>query len=74
MILQIVMLLLLKKEYFLSSVIALWWSPIQVLTGSTCLQGWLQGYVIGWGGGANLTNSRRSMLRFDRLESVSVEV
>ena len=32
-----------------------------------------------WGGGgggvkANLTNSRRSMLRFDQLESVNVEV
>ena len=41
-----------------------------------CKQGWLQGYVIGGGGGikANLTNSRRSMLRFDRLESVNVEV
>ena len=41
-------------------------------------QGWLQGYVIGrgWGGGVkeNLTNSRRSMLRFGQLESVNVEV
>ena len=38
-------------------------------------QGWLQGYVIGGGGvKANLTNSRRSMLRFDSLESVNVEV
>ena len=38
-------------------------------------QGWLQGYVIGGGGvKENLTNSRRSMLRFDRLESVNVEV
>ena len=40
-------------------------------------QGWFQGYVIwGWGGGGgvNLTNSRWSMLRFDQLESVNVEV
>ena len=28
----------------------------------------------GGGGKANLTNSRRSMLRFDQLESVNVEV
>ena len=39
-------------------------------------QGWLQGYVIGGGGGLkeNLTNSSRSMSRFDQLESVNVEV
>ena len=37
-------------------------------------QGWLQGYVIGGGLKANLTNSHRSMLRFDQLESVNVEV
>ena len=39
-----------------------------------CVQGWLQGYVIGWGVKANLTNSCRSMLRFDQLKSVDVEV
>ena len=37
-------------------------------------QGWLQGYVIGGWVKENLTNSCRSMLRFDRLESVNVEV
>ena len=37
-------------------------------------QGWLQGYVIGGGVEANLTNSCWSMLRFDQLESVNVEV
>ena len=38
-------------------------------------QGWLQGYVMRGGGvKANLTNSCWSMLRFDQLESVNVEV
>ena len=39
------------------------------------MQGWLQGYAIGGGGvKANLTNLSRSVLRFDQLESVIVEV
>ena len=39
----------------------------------SCGQGWPQKYVIG-GGEENLTNSSQSMLRFDQLESVNVEV